>query len=122
MSVDSEFGRQVDALVAENQHLRVKSDNDNKTLFLMRQQYEALAASVDSMRDDYERKLHRARTECDQAIIKHSAIKSLLLQSADIVMQALRADAGDEAPEKMPANRGPHITDDRLPIARLGNG
>jgi hypothetical protein len=122
MSNDINFGRQVDALVAENQHLRVKSDNDDKTLHLMQEQYKALAASVDSMRNKYERQIFQLTTERDDATVKHSKIKSLLLQAADIVMQAARADIGDETPERMPQQTGQHIQDDRLPIARLNQG
>lgn len=119
-NTDQTFGRQVDALVAENQHLRVKADNDDKTLHLMQEQYRALSASVEGMRAKFERQIFQLTTERDEAMLKHSKIKSLLLQSADIIMQAARADVGDEAPEKMPPQTGRHIEDDRLPIARLG--
>lgn len=122
MTIDPDFGRQVDALVAENQHLRVKSDNDDKTMHLMQEQYSAMAASVESMRGKYERQIFQLTTERDEAVVKHSKIKSLLLQSADIIMQAARADIGNETPEKMPAQTGPHVQDDRLPIARLNQG
>lgn len=118
--MDSEFSRQAADIVRENQHLRVKSNNDDKTLHLMRQQYKALASSVEGMRDEHRREAHQLRTERDEAVAKHATIKSLLLQQAEITMQALRADAGNETPEKMPESRGQHITDDRLPLARLG--
>lgn len=120
MEANKEFGRQIDALVAENQHLRVKSENDDITINLMREQYRAMAESVESMRNKYERQIFQLTTERDDAVAKRSKIKSLLLQGADITMQALRADAGDDTPEKMPAQTGTHISDDRLPIARLG--
>jgi len=120
LDASKEFGRQVDALVAENQHLRVKSDNDDKTLHLMQEQYKALAASVESMRNKYERQIFQLTTERDEAVVKHARIKSLLMQSADITMQALRADAGDETPEKMPPQTGAHIVDQRLPAAKIG--
>lgn len=120
LDASKEFGRQVDALVAENQHLRVKSDNDDKTMHLMQEQYKALAASVESMRNKYERQIFQLTTERDEAVIKHAKIKSLLLQAADIVMQAARADVGDETPEKMPPQTGSHIVDERLPTARIG--
>lgn len=120
MDNQHEFSRQAEEVVRENQHLRVKSDNDDKTIHLMRQQYDAMALSVDDMRSDYERKLHHMRTERDQAVARHAAIKALLLQAANIVMQALRADIGNETPEKMPPARLPALDDGRLPIARLG--
>lgn len=120
MTIDSTFGRQVDSLVAENQHLRVKSDNDDKTIHLQQEQYKALAASVEGMRAKYERQIFQLTTERDEAVLKHSKIKSLLLQSADIIMQAARADIGNETPEKMPPGAPlREIKDDRLPIARL---
>lgn len=117
--MNDEFGRQADALVRENQHLRVKSDNDDITMQLMREQYKALADSVEDMRSGLETKLHRMRVERDEAVLKHRTIKGLLLQSTDLVMQALRADKGDETPEIMPPQTGRHIEDDRLPLAEL---
>jgi hypothetical protein len=110
---------QVGLLVSENQHLRVKSDNDDKTLHLMREQYDALSSSVEGLRDRHERETHKLRTERDQAVRKYAVIKALLMQSADITMQALRAEQGDETPEVIPDRVVRHVSDDRLPIARL---
>ena len=113
------LSEQVDRLVSENQHLRVKSDNDDITHRLMKEQYDALSASVEGMRSKFEREIHLMRTERDQAVRASKEINTLLLQAANLIMQALRAKEGDAAPEKMPEARGKHVSDDRLPIARL---
>lgn len=117
--MDDAFSRKATELVAENQHLRVKSSNDDLTLNLMRQQYDSLAASVDGLRDKHDREMHKMRTERDQAVRKFATIKALLLQGADITMQALRAEQGDDTPAQIPDRKASHINDDRLPIARL---
>lgn len=117
--MDDTFSRKAAELVAENQHLRVKAENQDITIVLMKEQYDSMAASVDGLRDKHDREMHKMRTERDQAVRKFATIKALLLQSADITMQALRAEQGDETPAQIPDRKTGHITDDRLPIARL---
>lgn len=117
--VDFRLGEQVDALVSENQHLRVKTDNQEKTYHLMKEQYDALAASVDGLRTKHDREVHTLRTERDQAVRQFKTIDTLLLQASNIIMQALRARQGDGTPEQMPDRPTRPIVDDRLPIARL---
>jgi len=84
------LSEQVDRLVSENQHLRVKSDNDDITRQLLKEQYDALAGSVENTRTKHEREMHLLRTERDQAVIAFKEIDTLLLQAADMVMQATR--------------------------------
>lgn len=110
---------QIRDIVTENQNLRVRTDNDAKTIFLMKQQYDALAASVDGMKDKHDREIHKMRTERDQAVRAFKEIDTTLMQAADLIMQALRARQGDATPEQIPERITPHIKDDRLPIARL---
>lgn len=106
-------------MVTENQNLRVRTDNDSITIGLMRSQYDALAASVDAMRDKHDREMHKLRTERDQAVRSFKEIDSTLMQAADLIMQALRARQGDATPEQIPDRITSHVKDDRLPIARL---
>lgn len=113
------LSEQVSRLVAENQHLRVKTENDEITRNLMKEQYDALASSVEGTRNKHEREVHLLRTERDQAVRAFKEVDSLLMQAADLLVQAIRAREGDATPEKMPVNRGAHVKDDRLPIARL---
>lgn len=113
------LSEQVDRLVSENQHLRVKTENDEITRHLMKQQYDTLAGSVDAMRSAHDREIHALRTERDQAVRAFKEIDSLLLQTADMVMQALRARQGDETPERIPDRHVLHMDDPRLPLARL---
>ena len=120
------LSEQVDRLVAENQHLRVKSDNDDITIRLLKEQYELLSKQVADIREKAAREVEKARNyardsvmdmqmDRDQAIVAYREIESLLLRTADTVTQALRARAGDSTPEKMPLTETPHIIDERLP-------
>ena len=119
--MNDELSRQVTGLVSENQHLRVKSDNDDLTINLLKQQYAALSESVDGMRSKFEREIHTLRTERDQAVVSAKEIDTVLMQAADLIVQAARARVGNITPERMPQVRGDHLADDRLPIARLSS-
>ena len=118
--MDATLSDQVSALVAENQHLRIRTDNDAKTLHLMKEQYDGLAASVDGIRAKHDREIHAMRTERDVAVRRFKEIDTLLVQMSDILMQALRARQGDGTPVQIADRASQHIQDDRLPIARLG--
>jgi len=98
---------QVSRLVAENQNLRVRTEADQKTIHLMQERYDALAAQVDDIRDraardvaearDYaEREVSHITIERDQALSKHEIVDGLLMQVADLVLQASRASTGSE--------------------------
>lgn len=112
----STLNDQVSQIVAENQHLRVKSDGDDKVIALLKEQYEQLSSSVNGMRDQYERQLHAARTERDLAKVAYQEIEALLLQSANIITQGLHARVV-ERPE--PQDRAIPYRDERLPAASL---
>lgn len=120
------LGDQVDRLVAENQHLRVKSDNDDKTIHLLKEQYDLLQRQVAGIRETASREVEKARNgardmvmdmqmDRDQARVAYREIDGLLLLAADTIHQALRARVGDLTPEKMPAATTPHLVDNRLP-------
>lgn len=113
------LSEQISRLVTENQNLRVKSSNDDTTFALMKSQYDGLAESVDAMRDKYERQIQKLTVERDHAVRAFKEIDTTLLQSADLIMQALRARNGDDTPEIVADRKIAHINDDRLPIARL---
>lgn len=121
---------QVGELVAEVQHLRVKSNNDDTTISLMRAQYDALAADVSRIRskaatevgiarDRADAEVTEMRIERDQALRAFKEIDTTLMSAADLIMQALRARAGEITPEVIPDRPTRDIRDDRLPIARL---
>lgn len=121
---------QTTRMVTENQNLRVKSDNDDITINLMRSQYDALAGEVKAIRDKAasdvartrdraEREISDMRIERDQAVRAFKEIDTLLLQAADLIMQALRAREGNGTPEIMPKAMTPHIVDARIPEVTL---
>lgn len=124
------LAEQVDRLVAENQSLRVKSENDDKLIHLLKEQYSSLAAQVKGIREDAIREVERARhqrdadvsaaeIERDQALVAYKEIDGLLLQAGDLITQAARARIGNATPEKMPRQPLPAIEDSRLPAASL---
>lgn len=121
---------QVDRLVAENQHLRVKSENDDVTIHLLKEQYNLLQRQVAGIRETASREVEKARNgardivmdmqmDRDQARVAYREIDGLLLQAADTIHQALRARVGNITPEKLPAAEMQHISDGRLPQVGL---
>ena len=67
---------------------------------------------------------HRARERdlafrTDSSEIKERKMKSLLNQAADMILQAMRADVGNDTPEKMPQRQLSDMNDDRLPQPTL---
>jgi hypothetical protein len=112
---ESTLSIQVSQMVLENQHLRVKSDNDDKTIHLMKEQYDAMAASVEGMRDRHVRELHEMRTGRDQAVRQFKTIDTLLLQASEIIMQALRARQGETVPAQIPDRPMPVVGHPLLP-------
>jgi hypothetical protein len=112
---DATLADQITDIVRENQNLRVKSDNDDKTIHLMRQQYDSLAAEVDGIRDKAAREIRALITERDQAVRKFKEIDTTLMQAAEIILQAARARVGNGTTPAPP----PAITDDRLPEVAL---
>lgn len=120
------LSEQVDRLVAENQSLRVKSNNDDLMIHLLKEQYDILQRQVNGIRERADRDVEKARAyardnvmdmqiDRDRALVAYREIEGLLLRATDTITQALRARVGDTTPEKMPAAELPHITDNRLP-------
>lgn len=112
---DQSFADQANRMVVENQNLRVKSDNDDKTIHLMKDQYDGLSASVEAMRTRHDREMHTLRTERDQAVRAFKEIDTVLLQAADLIMQALRARQGNTTPDQIPDRPIALVRDARLP-------
>lgn len=124
------LSEQIDSLVAENRHLRIKSDADDRTIHLLKEQYAGLSAQVKGMREDAIREVERARhqrdaavqdmeIERDEALAANSQIEALLLQATEIITQALRARIGNATPEKMPPAQLGEVNDARLPAPTL---
>ncbi len=111
---------QVGRLVARNRFLQVKSDSDDNVIRTLNDQYAKLASEVDGIRDESARRESAMRIERDKAVAKYEIINGLLVQTADLLMQAFRAREGDKTPEKAQERIVGAVTDDRLPIARLG--
>jgi len=110
---------QVSRLVAENQNLRVKVENDGKTIHLMRSQYDALASSVNRERDRLHREIQDLKIERDQSLRAFKEIDTTLLQAADLIMQAMRARQGVEIPEELPNRTAKPVVDARIPTPRI---
>ena len=122
MSNTETLSEQVNQMVTDLQHLRVKSENDDKTIHLMREQYDGLAASVEALAGRHEREIHAMRTERDQAVRRFKSIDTLLLQASNIIMQALRARSGDDTPEQIPDRPVGVVGHPLLPVAEFDDG
>lgn len=123
------LSEQVNDLLSELQSLRIKSENDDKMIHILKVQYESLSSQMRGIRQDAIREVetarqqrdadvHEAEIERDKAITAYKTIETLLLRSADLIMQAARARVGDATPAQMPHARLPQIEDERLP--RIG--
>lgn len=130
INTECNLNEQVSRMVQENQHFRVKSENDDITINLMREQWTTLANQVDNIRNKAASEVEKARNlaeaavtemmiERDRAVRSFKEIDTTLMQAADLIMQALRARQGDGTPEDMPEQLGRHMDDERLPALRL---
>lgn len=117
----SAFSDQINLLIAENRRLLKKSEADDKTIYVLKDQYDTLHAGVESLIEDHRAIERQLAGERDRAVRAYTEINGLLNQSADLIMQAIRARVGDLTPEKMPQRPLAEIHDDRLPIARLSS-
>lgn len=127
---DITLSEKVNAVVDENQHLRTRCESQETTIELMREQYEALAGQVDSIRNrariDVERARGKAEAEVtdmmierDRAIRAYVEIDGLLRQTGELISSAFRARAGNETPEQVPERRLAVVDDSRLPAASI---
>lgn len=117
---------QIGRLIDENRRLRVKSNEDDETIRMLTDKLEELQAGVNGMiethreAEDSMKEEHRAiqrdlSFRADNAEIKERKMRSLVNQAADLILQAMRAEAGDETPKKMPQRQLENLNDDRLP-------
>lgn len=121
---------QVNALIAENRRLRMKSEADDKTIHVLKEQYDSLQSGVENMVEDHRRienamlEDHRSTVrelvaERDRAVRAYTEIEGNLNQAADLIMQAARARVGNETPDPMPQAHTPHLADSRIPQVLL---
>lgn len=122
MTEQNPLSDQVNQMISELRRLRNKSDADDKTIHLLKEQNAELRGGIENLVEDHRRIERGLLAERDEAKIAYVEIEGLLNQAADSIMQAARARIGNQTPERMPPQTGRHIEDDRLPIARLGTG
>ncbi len=116
---DAAFTDQISAMVAENRRLRNKSDADDKTIHVLKAQYDAVTGGIENMIEDH-RKIERDLTiQLHKAQAAYQEIDGLLHQASDLILQAARARVGNGTPEKMPTAAVPAIEDGRLPAPVL---
>lgn len=122
------LSEQVDRLVTENQNLRVKSNNDDKHIHLLTDQYNTLASQIASIRRRAAEEVTRTKAEAeeavmdmqierDQAVTAYQSVDRTLLQAAELIMQAARARVGNAEPAPPATING--FDDARLPATRL---
>lgn len=111
---------QVTSLVQENRRLRAKSNADDETIHLLKEQYATVAGGIEGMVEDHRRRERELMIESHQHKVAYEEIRGLLNQAGDLLLQAFRARVGNETPEQMPQLRLPVIEDRRLPAAMLG--
>jgi folate-dependent tRNA-U54 methylase TrmFO/GidA len=117
---------QVAKLVAENRRYRVKSEADDKTIHLLKEQYDALQSGVENMIEEHRANERALAAERDRAVRSYTEIEGHLHQAADLIVQAMRARVGnaDPAPDRVGAADpgGPmshQLADSRMPQVLL---
>lgn len=113
------FSDQINDLVAENRRFRLQSEADANTIRLLKGQYEELSSSVEDMIQYYRRRERELISIANKAKLAYTEIDGLLNQAATIILQAARAQIGDQTPEKIPPPHLPSISDDRLPMVAI---
>ena len=120
---------QIELLERENSALRHKSDSDDTTIHLLKEQYKALSDSVSSIREKARREVELARSQRDHdvqdmqisrdmALVSNHEIEAILTQAAKVITEGLNSRIGNQTPGKMPPGKmppAPYIHDDRLP-------
>ncbi len=111
--MNSPLSDQINALVAENRRLRNKSEADDATIALLKDQYRTVTKGIEDMVED-QRKIERELTiEIHNTRAADKEIAGLLNQVADLILQAARARIGDSVPANM--SEMAHHEDKRLP-------
>lgn len=115
------FSDQINILVSDNRRLHAKTEADGTTIRLLKEENAGLHVTIEEMTRHYRQRERELIADTNRAKVAYTEISGLLNQVAETVLQAARAQIGDQTPEKMPAPHLPHLKDDRLPIARLSS-
>lgn len=116
MTIDiGTLSEQVTQLIAENRRLLKKSEADDTTIHLLKQQNEALRSSWEDMVEDHRRIERDLSNDRDRHVVAYTEIDGLLHQVADLILQTTRARVGNSTPEKMPQRQHPIVDDARIP-------
>ncbi len=113
---DSTLSDQINALVSENRRLRMKSEADDKTIHVLKDQYAMVTSGMEDIVEDHRRIERELTIKAHKAQAAYSEMEGLLDRAADLILQAARARVGDDTPEKMPEHSGTHVNDARLPM------
>lgn len=86
---------QVSKLVAENRRYRMKSEADDRTIQVLKEQYDTLQAGVENMIEQHRAIERELCAERDRAVRSYTEIEGHLHQAADLIVQAMRARVGN---------------------------
>jgi hypothetical protein len=100
--MNNSFTDQASAIVHENRRLRLKVDNDERTIATLKAQ---LAADFKSAQQTWREIEHQLITERDRAVTAEKEIHGLLNEAADLIIQAaarrgVPVVASEERPEE----------------------
>lgn len=86
--MNNSFTDQASALVHDNRRLRIRIDNDERTIATLKAQYDQLAADFKSAQQTWREIEHQIITERDRAVTAEKEIHGLLNETADLIIQA----------------------------------
>ena len=92
---------------ADNRRLRIRVDNDERTIATLKAQYDQLAADFKSAQQSWRETEHQIITERDRAVTAEKEINGLLNETADLIIQAAARRATAAAPAEEQTEHGP---------------
>ena len=110
-----DLSAQVNHLESENRHLRIKGEADEKTIAMLKADNEFLRNDVERMIREKTLNEDTLRRERDEARSTSVEIEGLLTQTANFIVQGLRARKGNLTPASIPDRPLRIVEDERLP-------
>ena len=105
--MNNSFTDQASALVHDNRRLRIRVDNDERTIATLKAQYDQLAADFKSAQQTWREIEHQLITERDRAVTAEKEINGLLNEAADLIIQAAARRATAASPAEEQTEHGP---------------
>ena len=111
-----DLSEHVNRLERENRHLILKGESDDRMITMLKQDNENLRNDIERMIRESGSREDALRRERDKALSAATEIEGMLTQTANFLVQGLRARTGNMTPATIPDRPLRVVADDnRLP-------